>query len=89
MMSEDVFIAGDKLALIIDGIEKAESAIISMAVVIRDMSDCLDDMTNHYAELINSGDAGNWNPEEEQEVMAARKMVSEAKAMLKGLPVND
>lgn len=89
MMSEDVFISSDKLTLIIDGVEKAEKAILSMIVVIRDMADCLDDMTNHYAELINSGDAGNWNPEEEQEVMAARKMVSEAKAMIQGLPLND
>jgi hypothetical protein len=32
----------------------------------------LEDMTEHYVALINSGDAGNWNPEDEDVVKKAR-----------------
>jgi hypothetical protein len=41
----------------------------------KDMADCLSDMTEHYVALVNSGDAGFWNAEEEIEVQAARQMI--------------
>lgn len=57
-----------------------------MATILRDMSDCLEDMTNHYAELANSGDCGNWNPEKESEVIAARRMIAEVREGLATFP---
>ncbi len=40
--------------------------------------DALAQMTEHYVSLINSGDAGNWNPEEEPEVIKAREALKKA-----------
>ena len=34
-------------------------------------------MTELYCDLINSGDAGNWNPEDDQPVISARLALSE------------
>jgi hypothetical protein len=36
------------------------------------MADALTALLNHYTKLINSGDAGNWDPEKEPVVIAAR-----------------
>lgn len=36
------------------------------------LRDALKGITEHYCGLVNSGDAGHWNPEEDQEVIAAR-----------------
>jgi len=33
----------------------------------------LEDLLEHYLSLANSGDAGFWNPEEEEQVINARK----------------
>lgn len=33
-------------------------------------------MTERHCDLINSGDAGNWNPEEDQPVISARLALS-------------
>ena len=35
----------------------------------------LEDLLKHYVGLVNSGDAGNWNPEDEQVVINARQML--------------
>lgn len=37
------------------------------------LEDALRVVTEHYVSLANSGDAGFWNPEEEPEIIAARK----------------
>ena len=39
----------------------------------------LEGMTERYCDLINSGDAGNWNPEEEDVVIKARKILQKYK----------
>jgi hypothetical protein len=36
-------------------------------------------MTEHYVALINSGDAGNWNPEDEDVVKQARAAMGKEK----------
>ncbi len=41
-----------------------------------ELEKALHNMTEHYADLINSGDAGNWNPEEEPVVISAREQLS-------------
>lgn len=33
----------------------------------------LENLLSHYISLVVSGDAGNWNPEEEEEVINARR----------------
>lgn len=38
--------------------------------------EALVNLLDHYVALVNSGDAGNWNPEEELCVKAARKALS-------------
>lgn len=43
---------------------------------VRDLADCLDDMTKHYVELVGSGDCGGWDASQEAEVIAARKMIA-------------
>jgi hypothetical protein len=40
------------------------------------MLDALKGVTEHYAELINSGDAGNWDPEQEAVIIKARAAVA-------------
>lgn len=47
--------------------------------LLTDLADCLQDMTDHYCELVASGDAGHWNAEEEIEVVAARKLIAAAR----------
>ena len=39
----------------------------------------LANLLDHYLALANSGDCGNWNPEEEKEVIAARAALVEPK----------
>lgn len=38
----------------------------------------LEAMVVHYTAMINSGDAGNWNPETDDEVIAARAAIRKA-----------
>ena len=42
------------------------------------MKEALEGLLNRYVGLVNSGDAGFWNPEEEDEVKAARAALSSA-----------
>ena len=74
--------SSEKLNYIADALEKGLKAMEEMAQTIRDVTDCLSDMTEHYAELVRCGDCGNWDPEEESEVIAARKMIAEVRAAL-------
>ena len=39
----------------------------------------LQQMLNHYLELANSGDAGNWNPEDEEIVKFVRTAIDAAR----------
>ena len=43
-----------------------------------EMYAALQGLVNHYVALINSGDAGSWNPEEEPVVAAARAALAKA-----------
>ena len=44
---------------------------------IRQLEEALRGITEHYVTLVNSGDAGNWNPEAEPQVIAARRALGE------------
>lgn len=76
---------GEKLKFIEDALEKGLAAMKEMAEGLRDVTDCLSDMTEHYVALAGCGDCGNWNPEEESEVIAARKMIAGIRAALADL----
>jgi hypothetical protein len=45
------------------------------------MRSALTDLLNRYVTLIDSGDCGFWNPEEESVVIAARAALNEATAL--------
>lgn len=36
------------------------------------LADALDVLLDHYTQLVNCGDCGNWDPEDEREVIDAR-----------------
>lgn len=40
---------------------------------VADLKVALEGLLNHYTALVNSGDCGNWDPETEPQVIAARK----------------
>lgn len=44
-----------------------------------ELLEALTEMTERYAELVNCGDCGNWDPEEETEVIAARAALAKAR----------
>ena len=41
--------------------------------------EALEDITEMYCAMINSGDCGNWNPETDKEVIKARAAIAAAK----------
>lgn len=43
-----------------------------------ELLEALQNLTSMYVDFINSGDAGNWNPEEEKEIIAARAAIAKA-----------
>lgn len=75
----------EKMKLIEDALEKGLAAMTEMAERLGDVTDCLSDMTEHYVSLAGCGDCGHWNPEEESEVIAARKMIATIRTALAGL----
>lgn len=50
------------------------------ASLIEELVGALEMMTEHYARLANSGDAGFWDPEDETEVRKARTIIAKAKS---------
>lgn len=44
-----------------------------------ELLEALENVLRRYTDLINSGDAGNWDPEEEDEVKAARAAIANVK----------
>ncbi len=55
---------------------KASGNLISAAP---DLYAALDILLDIYTSLVNSGDAGSWNPEEENEVILARRVMAKAR----------
>lgn len=47
---------------------------------VRELEAALDGMTTMYVEFVNSGDGGIWNPEQDKEVIAARKALAAARS---------
>lgn len=53
------------------------------------MEAALENLLDHYLQLANSGDAGNWDPEEEPVVIEARRALSEGGKKLPPLGAMD
>ena len=51
------------------------------AATIKELTEALEAMTKHYVDIVNCGDCGSWNPEDELEVKLARALLSKAKAV--------
>lgn len=45
-----------------------------------ELLEALENVLRRYTDLINSGDAGNWDPEEEDEVKSARAAIAKVKS---------
>lgn len=64
-------------------IADAEAGLETILSEVVNLVDCLSDMTEHYVQLAGCGDCGNWDPEKESEVIAARRMIAEWRDALK------
>lgn len=69
--------------------KKGEALRERQADQLRDLTDCLADMTQHYVELAASGDCGIWDADEEMEVQAARKMIAAIRTPSPPKPSNE
>jgi len=76
----------EKLAYIEDALGKALIGMQEMVEGLRTVTDCLSDMTEHYVQLAGCGDCGFWDPEKEDKVIAARKLIADVRAVLVTLP---
>ena len=45
----------------------------------KELADALESMTERYTDLVNSGDAGFWNPETDKPVIQARAVLAKFK----------
>ena len=79
-VSDDVYIdtqTGWTIAKVFDANGLVENA--SLIAAAPDIHEALEGMIDMYTALINSGDCGNWDPEEDKEVIAARKSITKAR----------
>ena len=44
-----------------------------------ELVDVIKQLDKHYCELVDSGDAGNWNPNDEEIIKLARKLIQKHK----------
>ncbi len=71
---------GKELLFVAQELDEAASHIEAQAELIRDLSDCLEDMTKHYVEVRN--DLYGFEAAEEIEVIAAGKLIALSKSTL-------
>lgn len=85
-VGESHYVVGpiDSWTGIITGFRHREDATLVAAAP--DLLAALDALLKRYSSLVNSGDCGNWNPEEEEEIIAARAAIAKARDM--SLPAN-
>jgi hypothetical protein len=60
-------------AAAIHGFPRTERTAIEAKTRIEAAEQALRDLLDRYTALVNCGDCGNWNPETEPEVIAARR----------------
>lgn len=48
------------------------------AAGVGELLEALTGLTDHYTQLVNCGDCGNWDPEKEPQVVAARTAIAKA-----------
>ena len=55
-----------------------DSPNLSLILAAPDLLEALSKLTDMYCRLLNSGDCGNWNPEDDIEVKEAREAIAKA-----------
>jgi hypothetical protein len=66
----------------IDAMNEAAEAISSLLNLLREARGAMLGVTDHYCRLVDSGEAGFWNPNKESEVVAARYVIGNIDAAL-------
>lgn len=68
----------NKLVSVENLVEEWRARALSEAALSRRLADAARALLNRHVSLVNSGDAGNWDPEEEKEVIALRSVLAES-----------
>jgi hypothetical protein len=75
-------IAGMRRA--IDRLDEFTPKLAALAAERADLYGALDALLRHYVKLVNSGDAGDWDPEDEAVVIRARQVLAQSGRVSKG-----
>jgi hypothetical protein len=68
----------------ITGPKRCQLAFVELIRQRDELLAACEDMVGHYVRLIESGDCGNWNPEEEPPVIECRRLIASVKGVADG-----
>lgn len=63
----------------LDCVEQLEKENAKLKADKAELVDIIKQLDKHYCELVDSGDAGNWNPNDEEVIKLARKLLQKHK----------
>jgi len=69
----------EKMQILQIALESVREAMEMMMKGCEEIAGGLEMMTEHYVQLAGCGDCGNWDPEKEEKVIAAREILSQFK----------
>lgn len=76
----DFFAGQDKAFVFLADVGPEDASLIAAAP---DLLEALEKFVKEYTEMVNSGDCGFWDPENEDKVKAARAAIAKAKGETK------
>lgn len=65
--------------LYVPNVEEKETFILKAVNNHHALVEALEGVTELWCDLVNSGDAGNWNPETDEPIIASRKVLEKVK----------
>lgn len=80
---------GEVIALVLETHRGQAAANARLFAAAPDLLSALHAITQRYVTLAESGDCGNWNPEEEPEVQAARAAIEKAEGTERELTADE